>query len=591
VSLLEETNTDIKDQNKGSCQPVGHDDNLLDTTHVSATDDEESLMDESISSKEDNLDGKVVDEKLDINERIKDIIQNADFLAVKIEDIIVPKELESDKSKVQELYDYLLNTPDKTKASLLGLVSKVDDEGKIVGKCECWVNVELFLALSRIRNENGGEYRALAVVHTIKENDIDSNILGRFLVANSKNFDSKFAVKMRYQDLLRFTLGVVKDGDYETAIKFLKNSMKCFPKGIRNCNLFLRFTKFSRNYLNHLEKFIILYEEGSLSGMKLSERKRCGIDRKSKRNNSSKLEVPIELLRQLANSHERDREDLMRSILNSNITYPEFKKKSEISSSLTDLKDTILRMTNKNFTELKEMYRNQLDNDVLLQFVGAKTLKTGPNLQYVKLDQFVKNLMDIPVDEVQDTIMGTVTYKSVESLSLLETRKKVKEANVIFIEALDKDDMEIFNKFEYSITEHILSGKAVAVFAVSNDKFKNLIMIFDESVDIVVENVYIQCPNPKCEKGIKQVIVPLLLTGHSDLLVDSGVSNLYFLNLKEAIPKILNCFVKLGSNVLSIFSSTMGTFDADKSCMMVRKGASICYVSTAAKLDSIKVPS
>ena len=69
------------------------------------------------------------------------------------------------------------------------------------------------------------------------------------------------------------------------------------------------------------------------------------------------------------------------------------------------------------------------------------------------------------------------------------------------------------------------------------------------------------------------------------------MSNLYFLNLKEAIPKILNCFVKLGSNVLSIFSSTMGTFDADKSCMMVRKGASICYVSTVAKLDSIKVPS
>ena len=248
-------------------------------------------------------------------------------------------------------------------------------------------------------------------------------------------------------------------------------------------------------------------------------------------------------------------------------------------------------MTNKNFTELQEMYRNQLDDDVLLQFVGAKTLKTGPNVPYVKLDQFVKNLMDIPVDEVQDTIMGTVNYMPVESLSLLDTGKKVKEANVIFIEALDKDDMKIFNKFEYSITEHVLSGKVVAVFAVSNDKLKNLVMSFDERTDIVVENVYIQCPAPKCEKGIKQVIVPLLLTGHSDLLMDSGVSNLYFLHLKEAIPKILNCFVELGSNVLSIFSSTMGTFDVDKSCMMVRKGASICYVSTAAKLDSIKEPS
>ena len=182
---------------------------------------------------------------------------------------------------------------------------------------------------------------------------------------------------------------------------------------------------------------------------------------------------------------------LTRSILNSNITYPESKKKIEISSSLTDLKDTIVRMTNKNFTELQEMYRNQLDDDVLLQFVGAKTLKTGPNVQYVKLDQFVKNLMDIPVDEVQDTIMGTVNYMPVESLSLLDTGKKVKEANVIFIEALDKDDMKIFNKFEYSITEHVLSGKVVAVFAVSNDKLKNLVMSFDERTDIVVENVYI----------------------------------------------------------------------------------------------------
>ena len=74
MSLLEDTNTDVKDPNKGSYQPAGHVDNLLDTTHVSASDDEESLMDESISNKEDNLEGKL-DEKLDINERIKDIIQ------------------------------------------------------------------------------------------------------------------------------------------------------------------------------------------------------------------------------------------------------------------------------------------------------------------------------------------------------------------------------------------------------------------------------------------------------------------------------------------------------------------------------------
>ena len=95
----------------------------------------------SDSEETDNERGKV-----EIMQLVEQIIKEAKFLAVKFEDIVVPKDIIINQQKVNDYKEYLQKTPDKTKTSLLGLVRNVNEEGYIDGMLECWVNPELFLA-------------------------------------------------------------------------------------------------------------------------------------------------------------------------------------------------------------------------------------------------------------------------------------------------------------------------------------------------------------------------------------------------------------------------------------------------------------
>jgi hypothetical protein len=81
-----------------------------------------------------------------IMQLVEQTIKEAKFLAVKFEDIVVPKDIIIYQQKVNDYNEYLQKTPDKTKTSLLGLVRNVNEEGNIDGMLECWVNPELFLA-------------------------------------------------------------------------------------------------------------------------------------------------------------------------------------------------------------------------------------------------------------------------------------------------------------------------------------------------------------------------------------------------------------------------------------------------------------
>ena len=434
---------------------------------------ESQVLDES-HNKSVNLDtGKILDEidkessKSDhdsLMSQIKEIIGEVELKALQFENIVVPKEVSLDLSKVQKLREYLVNTPDKTKSSLIGVIALEDEGNGQIDKYECWVNAELFTALSHLSLE--GEIdnnRVLAVVHMIKDNDVDIKVLGNFLLANSLDFDTKFSDKMMYQDLLRFSIRLIREENTEEVKKFVRESLKRFSKGYRNSALLLQLATLSESFLKVLEKFIDLYEVGSINGMQLSARKRCGINRKDKRKSDHRIEVPIDIFRNLLGCESTDREILVRNLVNCSITLSEFKSKIALSAGLREVKAVVASVAEKSFESLKKSFPTQLNDEKLTEYVGAKSHpKTGPNLQYSKLCQLIKDLVEIPTKNTDSVLAGSLMFLESETIGLVESFKKIKESDIIFIEA--REDCQMLDKYGYVIREQVLSNRGIVVY-------------------------------------------------------------------------------------------------------------------------------
>ena len=526
-------------------------------------------------------------EDLTIIEKIKMIIEDAYFKAIKFDQIIVPKSITVDQSKVRRYREYLLNTPDKTKSTLVGLIKLNDSTAG--GKFECWVNVELFTALSHlsIEQELDIDY-VLAVVHVIAEDDdIDSSTLGQFLMANSKDFDSKFSDKMKYQDLVRFSMRMIKDENTDEMKKFVRESLKSFSKGYRNSSTFLRLAGLPEDCLKYLEKFMALYETGSLCGMQVSSRKRCGLNGQDKRSVDVRIEVPIDILKCIIEAEKKDREPLLISIVNSSITLTEFKTKIEVAAGLKDVKLIVASVAEKSFDSMKNTFPSQLHDENLLEYIGAKSHpKTGPNPKHSKLSQFVKDLVEIPSDTVQDSLSGSLSFTEVETLGLIDLGKKIKEADIIYLEAMG--GISLLEKFGYKLMEKILGHDGIVIYALHESKVDEIAVELSEHVDIVAVKLYFKYGKSQVENGIKKEIVPLLLAGHVKFMTGCGISNLFLEELKEVIPKVVNSFAKLKSSILCIFSSDVGVFDIDPKCLMTRKGASISYVGPKVLINDFR---
>ena len=147
----------------------------------------------------------------------------------------------------------------------MGLIRTENDEGSRLGKYECWVNCELFISQMELQLEDEGHHdKVLAVVHTVSpEMNIDSKTLGSFLQANSKDFSAKFHEKLTYQDLLRFSSRVLSEDNSNRAKKFVRNTLRGFPKGNKNSTTFIQWAGLPSPYLLEFDKYCSLYESGS----------------------------------------------------------------------------------------------------------------------------------------------------------------------------------------------------------------------------------------------------------------------------------------------------------------------------------------
>ena len=536
---------------------------------------EEDFDEKGSNTGDDDYDDVVDRENVDISKSIEEIIRDAKFLAVKCEEIEIPKCISIDKVKVNQLKESLVKSPDKTQ-TFVGLVLSVNSEGNRVGNYECWVNCELLLAQMEIQLEcEGAHGRVLSVLHTVYEENmaIDTKTVGCFLLANSKDFSAKFHDKVTYQDLLRFACRVLLEENSDRTKKFVRNSLRGFSKGNKYTGFFIQFASLPPQFLTEFEKFCRLYEEGSLHGMKLSTRVRCGIDQSFKRKDQAKLEVPIQLLKIHLRTPHAYRVKLLQKLLNQEITLSEYKEKLGKSADLFDVKSNVEKVSGESLSDLKSRYPNQFDDLSLIEFLGAKSLPSGPNMQFTKLAKHVKHVLEVQLtEEMDDSLEGRVTIVKAENLNTVTISKKVKEFGIVTIQG--GIDTEFYNRFEYAIKEHVLGNKCVGIFVVSDSMKRDIEYNFVENVNVIVEQIYVKSDDPKTENGIVKEIVPIFLVAHKDLVKDRKIPNFYPCKLQEALPTILSSFVEVKESLLSIFSEQ--PIDLDPNGILIRKGVNIC---------------
>ena len=198
-----------------------------------------------------------------------------------------------DAIKVAQLKESVKSFPDRTQ-TFVGLIRVVDEEGNQVGPYQCWVNAELYVALFELQMEADGEDHGcvLSIVHEVEGNGaVESEVVGSFLMNNSKEFAAILHESIIYQDLLRFACTTLSSEMSENSKVFLKRTLRGFTKGGNNANFFIQFASLPVDYLNMFDKFCSLFEEGCLYGMKVSHRKRISLDKESKKKQSCKLEA------------------------------------------------------------------------------------------------------------------------------------------------------------------------------------------------------------------------------------------------------------------------------------------------------------
>ena len=165
--------------------------------------------------KEDETDGEALDRdpvaEEDFTGRISDVVAEARFMPICIEDCEVSNALLINRDIVAKLKDALMQHPDKCQC-IIGVIRVVDnmvDKNK-VGKFHVFVNSELFIAIQELSFEGAdfyGKNKVPAVVHTILEGEVlTCETLGIFLQKNSKTFSEQMRESMNYQDLLREAL-------------------------------------------------------------------------------------------------------------------------------------------------------------------------------------------------------------------------------------------------------------------------------------------------------------------------------------------------------------------------------------------------
>ena len=487
-----------------------------------------------------------------------------------------------DRVKVNNLKELLQHTPDKTQC-FIGVIRVVGEDGRRIGMNQVWVNAELYVAKFELESDKDAEEASdslFAAVHEIHDvHNIDPNIVGSFLNRNSMEFSAKLYEKMSYQDLLRMACVTLNCDKSERSKSFLRSSLRSFSKGNKNVSLFMALASQSGRFLNLFERFVRLYEEGSINGQGLSLKHIVS----SKKEKPLKIEVPVSLMKLHLKVNPQYRDELLQQLLEKKIKFPDYRLRLEKSTKLSNVKTHVEKLTGQPFETLKETHKHMLSDEVLSDFTEAKTNSSGPNEYYKQLMQHV-NIVVKDVD-TQRTPVGEQEelFSIVENdkLTLVDISRKIKSHDlVVLASSLDNDS---FNRtYSFALKDEVLkSDDTIGIFVhpVEAELRSEMEAYFDGEGSVVVEYIFMKVPNVVNSGGFKKEYQPVAIVGNKKLFNNKEIRTFHHGLLENSLPLILANCLDAKSKVLYMFDSKNHAIDLDPLKSLAKRKISVTYLA------------
>ena len=533
-------------------------------------------------------------EEEDFMVRINEVVSQAIFMGILLEDCEVSSALMINRDIVARVKNSLQNHPDKTQC-VIGVVRVVEnmEDKKRVAKFQVFVNCEVFVAIQELSFEGidfYGKDKVPAVVHTIEAREaLECETLGIFLQKNSKHFSEQMRENMNYQDLLRFcSLTIVNQGSGEDVKQFLKQSLKDFGKGRQNSSLFITFAMQPKQYLNKFETFIRLFETGSLNGQKLSGRQLCNVDKNRNRKREKKLEVPVGLIKTHLNVTQATREKLLDDLLNHEIGFAEYCSALKTGSELNDVRKTVENVAQSSFLDIRESCPDMFTDQNMKDFVGAKVTTAGPNNVYKRLVKHVETALGKPKEPEEPKDVPGEGCSELDGLTLLNLGRKMKGFSLV-ISSLGKD--KTFNQNSLMcIVEHVKDDKecaGVIINSYEENLREELKAEFDDT-DIMLEFIYVKKEQTSVVNGFQKQLLEVAVFAKKEYFSDRSVKTFHNCTIKDAISSIITDIVDIKASVLYTFSEPYQAIELDPLGTLLRKGISMEYLAMKKLLKPIE---
>ena len=570
----------LYDENKDQASSVNVEGVGNDTELRKGGTDTEEGMENSMEA------GDVDEEGPDMMETIENIIHGARYQNIRYDSIEIPKQVKIDQDKVNHLKELLKRTPDKTQ-TFIGVTRITGDDGKRIGYNQVWVNAELYLAKFQLEMEKNPEEASdviFAVVHVIYDcHEIDTKIVGSFLNRNSIEFSAKIHTKMMYQDLLRMACITLDSDNSERSRNFLKSSLRSFSKGNKNANTFMAFASQNPKFLNMFEKFLSLYEEGSLHGQGLSLKHI--VDNKKR---SSKIEVPLTLIKLHLDVNPKFRDDLLNQLIVKEITFADYRLSMEKQAKLLKVKSKVESRAGQPFETLKEAHPKMFSDDVLSVFINAKTGNSGQNAHYNNLVKHVDNVVKEGEAHIGDTDQ-MFSFVENDKLSVLDVSRKVKFHNAVVLVLSNSDDK--FNKDSgFAVKDEVLKSDDTIGIIVNDDEYqlrKEMSIYFEEESEVIVEYIFMKQSEKVSKGGFTKEYLPVAIFGNKKLFINRDLKTFYHGVRKDVLPVLLSSCLDVNTKILYIFDSITDAVDLDPQSSLAKRKISVTYLGKKVLLEEL----
>ena len=533
-----------------------------------------------VSREKEVVDDEEGESEARILDVIEEIIRKATFKSIPFDTIEIPKELPINRELVNKIKDLLQHTPDKTQC-FVGVVRLVDENDHQVGDYKIWVNVELYLAKLELEMENTPEENTnevFAVVHTVfVEDDIKSDVVGVFLNKNSIEFSAKLHEKMTYQDLVRMCCITLNADKSDRSKVYLRSSLRNFSKGNKNATLFIDLASQSVKFLNMFEKFMRLYEEGSVFGQGLSLQHLA--DSKNKKKDQVKLEVPLTLLRLHVKVNPVLRDQLLLKLLGKKISFSEYRISLEKQCKLVNLKAKVEKIAGQPFENLKESYPSMMSDDVLEDFVEAKTQNSGHNAHYTNLVKHVNLVVNGKTTPELDP-PPMFDFVDSDKMGLLDVSLKLRQYDlaVLCLSSMNEN----FNKaYLFAWKEHLVKNpNGIGVFVENEtDLRSDMDDLFSTESEIQVEYVFIKFERPIQSGGFIKNYGPVAVVGRQEVFKDKQINTFHHSEIEVALPIILSNILDAKTKVLYAFEDLGHGIDLDPVGGLCKRKITVTYLS------------